>query len=167
MITRENYEEYMMMHADGELSPAQEQELMSFLYEHPELQHELTAFSMAKLIPDDKLVYTRKVSLLKPEGGVKVVPFAPWKRYAIAAGVAAVLMLGGYRLLNTTDTDTPAIATTTPAAESVPTVNTGIASTEETRHDAPIAAKPEEDNKPAAGTAMAADTRPARIFANL
>lgn len=100
MVTRENYEEYMMMHADGELSPSQEQELMSFLYEHPELQHELTAFSMTKLIPDDNLVYTRKVSLLKPEGGTVVIPFAPWKRYAIAAGVAALVMLGGYNIWN-------------------------------------------------------------------
>jgi len=112
MITRENYEEYMMMHADGELSPSQEQELMSFLYEHPELQHELTAFNMAKLIPDDNLVYTRKVSLLKPEGSAAVIPFAPWKRYAIAAGVAALVMLGGYNIWNyTIDESTAVVAT--------------------------------------------------------
>lgn len=100
MITSENYEEYMMMHADGELSPADEQELMSFLYEHPELQHELTAFTMAKLRPDDHLVYTRKVTLLKPEGGARIVRFAPWQRYAVAAGVAAVLLFGTYKVVN-------------------------------------------------------------------
>ena len=153
------------MHADGELSPAHEQELMSFLYEHPELQHELTAFSMAKLIPDDNLVYTRKVSLLKPEGGAKVIPFAPWKRYAIAAGVAAILLAGGYGLLNTTGNDRPAVATITPAAESAPTAKTGIASAEKTKPEAPIAAEPEGDNKPAVGAAVEAETRPARSMA--
>lgn len=110
MVTRENYEEYMMMHADGELSPSQEQELMSFLYDHPEYQHELTAFSMSKLIPDDNLVYTRKVSLMKPESGAIAIPFAPWKRYAIAAGVAALVMLGGYNIWNYTANDTTALA---------------------------------------------------------
>ncbi|MBX2905623.1 MAG: hypothetical protein KF744_06260 [Taibaiella sp.] len=116
MITRENYEEYMMMHADGELSPAEEQELMSFLYEHPEYQHELTAFSMTKLIPDDKLVYTRKVSLLKREGGAMVVPFAPWKRYAVAAGVAAVLMMGWYQMFYNAERNSEmSVATTTVA----------------------------------------------------
>lgn len=116
MITRENYEEYMMMHADGELSPTEEQELMSFLYEHPEYQHELTAFSMTKLIPDNKLVYTRKVSLLKSEGGAVVMPFAPWKRYAVAAGVAAVLMMGWYQVFYHTDANNEmAVATNSSA----------------------------------------------------
>lgn len=120
MITRENYEEYMMMHADGELSPAEEQALMSFLYEHPELQHELTAFSMTKLIPNDDLVYTRKVTLLKPAGGAAVVPFAPWKKYAVAAGVAAILLFGTYRIVYNEVRHTPDIAATT----DVPTSHT-------------------------------------------
>lgn len=141
MITRENYEEYMMMHADGELSPSQEQELMSFLYEHPEYQHELTAFNMAKLIPDDSLVYTRKVSLLKPEGGAMVVPFAPWKQYAIAAGVAAVLMLGGYNLWNYQNGETPVVA-----------VNDRTDSTTEARHKAVAVNSAPEITTPATAT---------------
>lgn len=102
MITWENYEEYMVMHADGELIPAQEQQLMSFLYEHPELQSELTAFTMTKMIPDARETYTHKASLLKqepmatPAPQPKVVALPLWRRYAVAAGIAALVFASGY-----------------------------------------------------------------------
>jgi hypothetical protein len=119
MINWENYEEYMMMHTDGELSAAEEQELMSFLYEHPELQSELTAFSMSKMIPDTTIIYTKKDTLLQPATEKKVIAFPVWKKYAVAAGVAAILFLSFYKL--TTDATEP---TTTVAANTQPAVNT-------------------------------------------
>lgn len=113
MITWKNYEEYMMMHADGELKPAEEQELMSFLYDHPELQHELTAFSMAKLIPDAELVYDNKAALLQPIQEKKVIAFPSWRRYAVAASVAAIVSITFFKLSNNTP-DNPAIAAVEP-----------------------------------------------------
>ncbi len=101
MVTWENYEEYMVMYADGELSAAEEQALMAFLYEHPELQSELTAFTMTKMIPDAAETYDRKESLLQPVQEKKVIALPVWRRYAIAAGVALLLMAGGARLLFT------------------------------------------------------------------
>ncbi|MCF8449684.1 MAG: hypothetical protein K9G49_07400 [Taibaiella sp.] len=115
MITWKNYEEYMMMHADGELQPAEEQELMSFLYDHPELQHELTAFSMAKLIPDTELVYNNKAALLKPIHEKKVIAFPTWRRYAVAAGVAAIVCFSFFKLSNNTTDSRPTIAAIEPA----------------------------------------------------
>lgn len=123
MITWENYEEYMVMHADGELTPAQEQELMSFLYEHPELQSELTAFTMTKMIPDTQETYARKTSLLKPEPVIapvatentKVIALPVWRRYAVAAGIAAFMLASGYGIYVTNNnTNTTSIATNTP-----------------------------------------------------
>lgn len=96
MITWENYEEYMMLHADGELTRAEEQELMSFVYEHPELANELAAFSMSKMIPDTTQMYAAKKSLLKKEP-VRVVAFPHWQRYAVAAGVVILLSVAGVR----------------------------------------------------------------------
>ncbi len=98
MITWDNYEEYMMMHADGELKPAEEQALMNFVFEHPELQNELAAYTMTKMIPDTTLTYTQKATLTKPEYTNKIVPFINWKRSAIAAGVAALVCLSIYKL---------------------------------------------------------------------
>jgi hypothetical protein len=115
MITWKNYEEYMMMHADGELKPAEEQELMSFLYDHPELQHELTAFSMAKLIPDAELVYDNKAALLQPIQDKKVIAFPTWWRYAVAASVAAIVCFTFFKLSNNTTDSRPAIAAIEPA----------------------------------------------------
>ncbi len=114
MVTWQNYEEYMMMHADGELKPAEEQALMSFLYEHPELQHELAAFSMTKMIPDTTVTYAGKEKLMKPTGGAKRIAFPVWQRYAVAAGVAALLMVTSYKIY-ITGNDTTAVAVNTPA----------------------------------------------------
>lgn len=97
MITWDNYEEYMMMHADGELKPAEEQALMNFVFEHPELQNELVAYTMTKMTPDNTLTYTQKATLTKPEYTTKIVPFINWKRSAIAAGVAALVCLSLYK----------------------------------------------------------------------
>lgn len=135
MITWENYEEYMVMHADGELNPAQEQALMSFLYEHPELQSELTAFTMTKMIPDTRETYTGKASLLKPEPVIapapteqsKVIALPVWRRYAVAAGIAALLLASGYGVYVTNNgTETREIVATTPPAALPAAPNTTV-----------------------------------------
>jgi anti-sigma factor RsiW len=124
MITWKNYEEYMMMYADGELKPAEEQELMSFLFEHPELQHELAAFSMSKLTPDTALVYDRKEELLQPVQK-KVIFFAGWQRYAVAAGVAAVVFFTAMKFMGGNNVETThSVATNAADAPATqPTIN--------------------------------------------
>lgn len=44
MITRENYEIWMIDYAEGKLSPAQQQQFLAFLDRHPDLKKELEAF---------------------------------------------------------------------------------------------------------------------------
>lgn len=105
MITWDNYEEYMVMQADGELSQAQEQELMNFLFEHPELQAELTTFTMLKLKPDSELVYNRKEELLKPVAGGLVMKLNSWRQYAVAAGILLLMTIGGYNAFVNQDVD--------------------------------------------------------------
>ncbi len=97
MIGWDNYEEYMMMHADGELEPAEERELMEFVSAHPELKAELKAYSLTRLSPDETVVYTGKDSLLRTEPAKRVIAFPQWWRYAIAAGVALLLSLSFYK----------------------------------------------------------------------
>lgn len=92
MITMENYEEYMVMHADGELQPHEEQALQAFLSEHPQLQGEMDIYSSIRLEPDHTQVYEHKKSLLKPEG--KAIALPAYRTWAMAAGVAAILVIG-------------------------------------------------------------------------
>ena len=93
MITWENYEEYIMMHGDGELSQAEEVALTQFIRQHPELKSELTMYNSARLAPDETLVYPGKDRLLKHMPGKRTIIFPHWQRYSIAAGVAALVFI--------------------------------------------------------------------------
>lgn len=147
MINLENYEEYMVMHADGELSPSEEQELMNFLYEHPELQSELTAFSMTKMIPDTDIVFEKKDALMQPVEGKKVIAFPVWRKYAVAAGVAAIFFVS-YWKLHTGSTEE---VTTVAAVTNPPAAITPVTPTE----------NPTENNIPAQNTKNNNNTTPA------
>ena len=83
----------MMMHADGELQPAEEQELMAFVALHPELKAELKTYELTRLSPDTTVVYADKSSLLRSEPSKRIIAFPLWRRYAIAAGVALLLFV--------------------------------------------------------------------------
>jgi len=64
MVNLENYEEYMMMYADGELNEAETKALMDFVDANPELAKELEAYSATKLVPDTELT-RREVQIIK------------------------------------------------------------------------------------------------------
>lgn len=115
MITMENYEEYMVMHADGELQPHEEQALQAFLSEHPQLQGEMDIYSSIRLQPDHTQMYEHKKSLLKPEG--KAITFPAYRTWAMAAGVAAILVIGAVVALR----DGGSNSTTNQVASATPT----------------------------------------------
>ena len=149
MITWENYEEYMMMHADGELKAAEEQELMAFLDAHPELKKELALYEKVKLVPDTAIVFEDKKSLLRPEGGKRVIAFPKWQRYSIAAGVAAILFISFFKFNNAgkeiaiTATDTTKTSVTVPGNKTTPQPQNNIAAIakDDTGTKAPVAVK--------------------------
>lgn len=93
MVTMDNYEEYMIMHADGELQPQEEQALMDFLAAHPQLQGEMDIYSSIRLEPDTNVVFAAKDKLLKPVAETKVIPMPWYRNYAVAAGVAAAIVI--------------------------------------------------------------------------
>lgn len=93
MVTMENYEEYMVLMADGELDAAGQQELEAFLQLHPELREELIMYETAHLVPDTTMVYGNKESLLKQEPKA-IALGGQWFRYGAAAGLAALIALG-------------------------------------------------------------------------
>lgn len=115
MVNLENYEEYMMMYADGELDEAETKALMDFVAANPELAKELEAYSATKLVPDTTMVYANKDQLMKtPPAGGRTIGMRTWWAYAAAAAVllfaVTIFRQGGDA------TDSPVIANNTPAA---------------------------------------------------
>ena len=92
MITWDNYEEYMIMHADGELQPHEEKALEDFLNDHPLLKNELANYERTRLTPDTTIVYNQKNSLLKTGSNRRTISLSNWRTYAIAAGIAALIV---------------------------------------------------------------------------
>lgn len=61
------------MYADGELSIHQRMEVEWFVQQNPDLAAELELLYQARLVPDDKIVFTHKEDLLKiPEGHINL-----------------------------------------------------------------------------------------------
>ena len=101
MVTMENYEEYLLLHADGELGEADEKALTAFMAEHPELRHEMEQYMATKMLPDMGMVYEGKDALLKKP--TTVIALGQWKIYVAAACVAALIVLGVWKW-NSNDT---------------------------------------------------------------
>jgi len=95
MVTKENYEEYLILQADGELSPHEEQELLAFLDRNPQLKSEMATYESARLLPDLSIQYGNKKALIKPESGTRFIGLINWRSYGIAAGIALLIIISG------------------------------------------------------------------------
>ncbi len=90
MVNWENYEEYMLLLADGELDEAGKAALMAFVAQHPELKKELALYEATRMAPDMEVVYAYK-SQLKKQAPAKAVALRSWWAYSAAAGVAIII----------------------------------------------------------------------------
>ena len=99
----ENYEEYLLLHADGELSEAEEKALEAFMALHPGVRREMELYMATKSNPDATIVFEGKERLLKKPGSVIV--WAQWRTYAAAASIMllAILAIWKWQQPNTTD----------------------------------------------------------------
>lgn len=109
MVTLENYEEYMLMDADGELNAAEKKELLAFISQHPELQKEYDMYMATHIAPDMDITYAHTAQLLKPEPSAKAIGFRSWWAYSAAAGIAALLGVWLLKDYNTADTPSASV----------------------------------------------------------
>lgn len=121
MVTFENYEEYMMLYADGELPEAMIKDLLDFITQHPELKSELNAYMATRLQPEMEMVFANKESLLQPVPAKKTIAFG-WIRYGLAAGLALLIGIGIYQLNNGDKTADHNIANTKLPAANTPQI---------------------------------------------
>ncbi|HTS43559.1 MAG TPA: hypothetical protein VMH01_04125 [Puia sp.] len=64
-INRNNYEDFFLLYADGELSATEKKAVESFVSENPDLAQELVLLQQTKLIPDHTIFFENRESLLK------------------------------------------------------------------------------------------------------
>ena len=100
VINKENIEEYLLLLIDGELSEADEMEVMAFIEDHNEYQVLLDQFMETKL-EAEPFVFEDKQRLLKPE--TQLLQFISHRKmYYRAAAIAAVLCAGiAFRMITT------------------------------------------------------------------
>ncbi len=124
MITLDNYEEYLVMHADGELQPHEEDALQVFLNEHPHFREELHAYGQARLVPDTEVVYANKEALLKtlPAKRIALAPF--WRNLSMAAGFAAIIVIAAVALHDGGNNTKVPVATTAVSNTTQPVAST-------------------------------------------
>jgi hypothetical protein len=67
-ITRQNYEEWLLLYVDNELSLAERLIVDDFLAANPDLQQELEMLQQSTFQPDEEIVFSNKASLLKSSG---------------------------------------------------------------------------------------------------
>lgn len=131
-VNMENYEEYMMLEADGELNEVERKALYDFVAQHPELQKELDAYLSVRLTPDTNLVYENKEQLMKKGGGT-TISLRSWGVYAAAACLAGFIAVSVLKKGNDINNDAPSVAQVTNTAKQ-PTTNIPTNDTTEELH---------------------------------
>jgi len=141
MVNMENYEEYMLLYADRELTPEQEKALLDFVAAHPELKQELEAYAATRLQPEESMVFTGKDALIKTEPGGKTMWLGGWKAYAAAASVILFIVLFSINRHSTKETQPVVVkdqTITEPVTTPPPVINEERTKTEELHSNQPV-----------------------------
>lgn len=72
MINRNNYEEYLLMYIDGELSPSDARSVELFLEENPDIKEELKLLQQTILQPEETIRFADKASLYRKAEGISL-----------------------------------------------------------------------------------------------
>jgi anti-sigma factor RsiW len=72
MINRNNYEEYLLMYLDGELSSSERRSVELFLEENPDLKEELELLQQTILQPEEQVIFAGKEALYRKEAGISL-----------------------------------------------------------------------------------------------
>ena len=94
-INAKNYEEIFVLYHDKELSKEQMLETEEFVSHHPELKDEFALIGMARLTPENAIVFNNKKNLYRKEKSGKVVPVLFWRMLAAAVFIGFGLWITG------------------------------------------------------------------------
>jgi len=98
LIDLANYEEWLVLYLDNELSGTQRTSVDQFIAKHPSVKEEFAILMRTKLQPEI-IVYANKESLYKREEKVRIIPMR-WWRIAVAAILILTVGISSIVLLN-------------------------------------------------------------------
>ncbi len=116
-INTANYEDWLLLYTDNELSVDQRRVVEQFIASHPAIKTELDILQKTKLQPET-IVFPHKETLYRREEKVRVVAFQ-WKRIAAAAALLLAVSTTAFILFNNKEQVGTEIAGVTPAKKSV------------------------------------------------
>ena len=90
VINEKNYEEVFVLYHDNELSDKQKKQTEDFLTGHAQLKNEFELIGLARLIPEDAVVFPNKRILYRKETG-KLVPAIFWRALVAAVFIGCGL----------------------------------------------------------------------------
>jgi Tfp pilus assembly protein PilV len=97
-ITLLNYDEWLVMYIDGELSPEQNKQVEQFASLYPSVQKELEQFRQVRLQPET-IVFPGKETLYRKTAKVRVLEIS-WRRIAVAAVLLLAITITAVFLMN-------------------------------------------------------------------
>jgi hypothetical protein len=92
-VNEENFEEYFVLYGDDELSKEDKEFVEQFVYRNPQHQAAFELIQMARVTPDNDIVYAHKEELYRYEKKGGAVIRMQWMRAAAAAVI--FLFMGG------------------------------------------------------------------------
>ena len=97
-IQPDNYEEWLLLYIDNELTPAHRRTVEAFIAASPAAKSQLETFRNTVSQPEEKIVFAHKESLYRQEEQPRVIVIT-WRRIAIAASLLLLFSVAGYFLL--------------------------------------------------------------------
>lgn len=93
-ITQHNYEEWLVLYTDNELTMVQRTAVEQFAAAHPAVQEELDLLQHTRFQPEEQIVFPFKDTLYRKEETAKVVTIH-WRKIAVAAAVLFAVSISG------------------------------------------------------------------------
>jgi len=98
-INDSNFEEWLLLYIDDELTGQQKIAVEEFLVNHPSAKTELGLLQKTKLHSEPAVIFPNKETLYRREEKVSVIGF-PWRKIAVAASLLLAISTTAYLVFN-------------------------------------------------------------------
>ena len=146
LINDKNYEEIFALYHDNELTFNERNEVEQFLSNHESLQNQFELIGLARLTPENEVVYPNKKLLYRKEKSGRVVPLMFWKMLAAAVCIGFGLWITTFIYQKTAIDPSNSSMSAVPEKKIVPLVKKGITSSKDSLNDSRLLTESSQPN---------------------